>query len=110
MGETMMGVFFVVLLVGSIGAAIYARITRSQKLLTKWASDNGYELVHAEDRLFRKGPYGWSSKNQVVYRVWVRDAQGNEHTGWVRCGDYMMGVFADKVEAKLDSPPESGYR
>jgi hypothetical protein len=94
----------IVILVGLVGAGlyIYFLVSRSKYLLNKWADENHFELLHAEHRIFRKGPFPWSSRQQVVYRVRVRDDQGREREGWVRCGGWWAGVFSDKVEAEVD--------
>ena len=96
-------VLLTLLALAGAGAAIYGTISRSQLLLHKWASENRYDLLLAENRMFRKGPFMWSGKSQTVYRVHVRDEQGNERKGWVRCGDWLLGVLVDKVEAKWDN-------
>jgi hypothetical protein len=102
MQESVTGVLAIVVLVGIVAVALYLHITRSQKLLKRWAADSGVELLHAEHRMFRKGPFVWSSRSQSVYRVEVRDPQGVVHKGWVRCGSWWGGVFSDKVEARWD--------
>jgi hypothetical protein len=94
--------FFVIL--GIVALVLYLHISRSQKLLKRWAEENGVEFIDAEYRMFRKGPFVWSSRGQTVYRVEVRDAQGVERKGWVRCGTWWAGVFSDKVEARWDEP------
>ena len=94
--------FAIVGLMGVMGFVIHLFIRRSQALLHGWAKEHGYEILDAEPRFFRRGPYGWSSKNQVVYRVWVRDREGVERLGWVRCGSYWGGVFDDKVESQTE--------
>ncbi|MCP4536360.1 MAG: hypothetical protein GY832_04365, partial [Chloroflexi bacterium] len=53
-------------------------------------------------RLFRRGPFWWSGKGQVVYRVEVRDEHGHDYLGWVRCGHWVTGMFSDAVEARWD--------
>jgi len=92
--------FFVI--VGIVALVLYIYISRSQKLLKGWANENGYEFVRVEYRMFRKGPFVWSGRGQTVYRVEVRDRQGVERQGWVRCGSWWAGVFRDKVEARWD--------
>ena len=94
----------IVILLGLAGAGlyIYFLVTRSKHLLNKWAAENQFQLLHAEHRMFRKGPFLWSSRQQVVYRVRVRGAQGREKEGWVRCGGWWSGVFSDKIEAEMD--------
>jgi hypothetical protein len=103
MDESITGVLFILVALAGVGVAIYGQISRSQHLLHKWAGEHQYNLLLAENRVFRKGPFMWSGKNQTVYRVHVCDEQGNERKGWVRCGDWFLGVLADKVEVKWDS-------
>lgn len=77
--------------------------TRSEEILAKWAHDNGYQILDSQPKVFNRGPFAWSSKNQTVFRVAVQDTQGNQRTGWVRCGSYMGGIISDKAEVKWDS-------
>jgi hypothetical protein len=80
--------------------AIY--ISRSRAILRKWARDNNYTLLKTEHRMFRKGPYFLSGRNQAVFRVAVRDETGLKQKGWVRCGNWLGGVFGSAVEAQMD--------
>jgi len=82
---------------------IYAYVYRVKHLLKEWAEKNRYDIIHAEYRLFCKGPFMWSSRGQAIYRVEIRDAQGNERKGWVRFGSWVLGVASDKVEVKWDN-------
>jgi hypothetical protein len=76
---------------------------RSGQLLDRWASQNGYHIIERERRRYRKGPFFWtSSNNQVIYRVTVRDAYGNFHRGWVRCGSYQLGSWSGDVDVQWD--------
>jgi hypothetical protein len=95
-------ILFAVLLLGILAPVLYIHITRSQKLLKRWADENRYEFLHVEHRMFRKGPFAFSSRGQSVYRVEVRDEQGIERKGWVRCGSWWAGVLSDQVEARWD--------
>ena len=89
-------------IVGIMVVAVYLQVTRSQKLLKGWAAENGYQFLHVEHRMFRKGPFAWSARGQSVYRVEVRDEQGVERKGWVRCGSWWAGVLSDQVQARWD--------
>ena len=102
MNERVFGVLAMVVLVGFVAFVIYIQIRRAQTLLRSWAEEHGYEVLEAEHRIFRKGPYIWSARGQVVYRVWVRDRGGVERLGWVRCGSWWAGLLSDKVEARWD--------
>jgi hypothetical protein len=53
--------------------------------------------------LFRRGPFWWSGKGQVVYRVAVRDERGHDWQGWVRCGHWLTGLLSDAVEVRWDN-------
>jgi hypothetical protein len=76
--------------------------TRSRKLVRKWAEENDYTLLKMEHRLFRKGPYLLTGRNQAVFKVVVRDENGLKQTGWVRCGSWLAGIFGNDVEAQMD--------
>jgi len=76
--------------------------SKSKRLLENWADENRYQLLHAEYRSIRKRPFLWSAKGQAVYRVEIRDEQGNNRKGWVRCGSWLLGVFANEVKVKWD--------
>jgi hypothetical protein len=102
MNDQVLGVFAILLLAGLVAVVIYVQIRRAQTLLQGWAEENGYEVLEAEHRLFRKGPYVWSARGQAIYRVRVRDRGGVERRGWLRCGTWWGGVFADKVESRWD--------
>ena len=95
---------FVVIVVALVacGGFLYTYISRAEQLVKKWAAENGYRLLLAEHRVFRKGPFMWSGRTQAVYRVVIRDEWGDNRTGWVRFGDWWRGVFADGVEVRWD--------
>jgi hypothetical protein len=83
---------------------LYWHFSRSWSLLRQWTADNGYELLRAEYRTFRRGPFFWStSRGQTVYFVEVRDRRGHTRTGWVRCGSWWLGLMSDKVEVRWEN-------
>jgi len=97
--------WIIVLVLGLMGAGgfITAQITRSQQLLQKWAAENGYQVLQAQLRpFFSKGPFFWSSKSQVVYRIVVQDEQGYERSGWLQLGSYLIGVLSDRANVRWD--------
>ncbi len=93
----------VLVILAILGWYFYAYFSRSKRLLEKWANESRYQLLHAEYRSIRKRPFLWSAKGQAVYRVEIRDEQGNNRKGWVRCGNWLLGVFADEVKVKWDN-------
>ena len=102
MQENVPEIVLAFVLLGILAPVLYLHISRSRDLLKRWADENGYEITHAEHRMFRKGPYVFSSRGQTVYRVEVRDPQGLARKGWVRCGSWWAGVLSDQVEARWD--------
>ncbi len=90
--------------VGAIGTVFYNR--RAAEVLERWADKNGYALLEKKQHyLYFGGPFElWrTSQYQVVYSVRIRDRQGSERNGWVRCGNYWGGVlFSDKAEVRWD--------
>ena len=77
--------------------------SRSKSILKKWAVDNGYKILHDDLRLFMRGPYFWTaSRGQTVYYVHVRDHAGNERRGYVRCGDWILGILCNRADVRWD--------
>lgn len=75
--------------------------SRADKILEHWAENNGYEIVSKELRWFRRGPFfWWTSRGQEVYFVKVRGPDGEYRRGWVRCGNWLLGMFVDEAEAR----------
>ena len=99
-----LGIMLVVVgFAGLMGGLAVAQIKRSQQLVQKWATENGYQLVQAQARpLPIKSPFSWTSKNQRVYQVVVQDEQGYERGGWLRLGGYSSGLLSDQVEVRWD--------
>ena len=81
-------------------------IALSKTILRRWAGENGFQIISFEQRyLFFTGPFKWWSngRGQFVYRVVIRDRDGHERSGWVRCGSYLGGVlFNNDVEVRWE--------
>jgi hypothetical protein len=75
---------------------------RSKFLLRKWAKENGFELVKMNLPWFCSSPFWWTSRRQEVLRIRVRDHNGRERSGWVRCGGWWLGVLVNKIEVEWD--------
>ena len=59
---------FAILVIAFVILAWVWHFSRSRSILQKWADDNGYQLMQAEYRWFRKGPFFWTaSRDQAVY-------------------------------------------
>jgi hypothetical protein len=75
-------------------------------ILELWARNQGLTLVNHEPR--RVHPWmPWASRNQQVYQVVVRDADGQERRGWVRCGGWMLGAWSPRAEVRWDEAPRA---
>jgi hypothetical protein len=79
---------------------------RVRSVLRAWAAEGGFQIVRFEKRnLTGRGAFNWwtNSPEQIIYHLRVRDKEGRERIGWVRCGSYFGGVlFSNKVEVKWE--------
>lgn len=94
---------FPVLILALVVVIIAWTARRSRTMVEKWAIEHDLELLDAQWRWFRKGPYFWkSSKNQHVYHFTVTDEDGVQRTGWIRCGGYWLGLLTSEVDVIWD--------
>lgn len=97
--------FAAIVLVAIIAiVSIVWQFERSSSLLDQWAEQHDYRILSQEYRNFIKGPFFWTSTNgQTVYYVVVENSRGKRRSGWVRCGDWCVGLLSDKVEVCWDN-------
>ena len=96
-----LSILFIV--VAGLGFGVFTLMkTRSEQILSKWANENGYQILDLQPKVINRGPFFLSSKMQTIHRITVQDAEGTQLSGWVRCGNFLQGVFSDKVEVKWD--------
>jgi hypothetical protein len=87
-----------------LGLYFFWFFRQSRSLLEKWAAKNGFQIVQSKLRWLAKGPYSFrSSRTQTVYRIRVRESQGRERAGWVRCGGPILGLLTGDVEVTWDA-------
>lgn len=92
---TILGILAVIGLITWFNIAWFAK---AKQLIRQWASDNHYNVVSIEYRLFRKGPFTWnSSKGQLVYFVSLSTTDG-PRKAFIRCGSFWAGMLSDNVE------------
>lgn len=89
-----------VLLVGLLG---FWQAGLSEKILYRWAEENGFQILSCEQRWFFRGPFFWTtSKHQDVYYVIVQDRNGRRRNGLVRCGSFWPGLLSDRAEVRWE--------
>jgi hypothetical protein len=88
-----------ILLAASFIVYFVKRSSGPSFLVRRWADDNGFRILAAKFRYFSKGPFTWklSHRGQEVYHVRVRDTEGRERSGWLRCTDVSL-FSGDKTE------------
>ena len=103
MSDTILGMLaFLVCLAIVVGVILWTS-RRSQAMLRRWAEGNGYQIVASEHRLFRRDPFLWTtSRGQTVYYVTVTDATGQMRSGYIRCGNFWLGLWREQVEVRWD--------
>jgi hypothetical protein len=89
--------FFIVVLF-----VLWCHISRSWKIVKQWAHDNDMELIEVQRRFLRRGPYWCTGNCQDVFRVTVRDGSGQERSGYVRVGGWLLGLLSDQVDVEWD--------
>ena|SRR5947207_4805601 len=96
-------IVIIVLIVGLPIVYVIGIYRRTGRMLSRWATRNGYRIIESERRKILKGPFFWSSSNnQIIYRVTIQDAYGNIYRGWVRCGNYFWGAWTDELDVRWD--------
>ncbi len=95
-------IFFIALFVIFVIGMMIWHYSRAEEIVTRWARENGYEIVSSGRCWFWKGPFFWSSKSQEVYYVTVRTPDDQLRRGWVRCGGWFLGVLSDQAEVRWD--------
>jgi hypothetical protein len=87
-----------------VAVLVWCQHSRVEKIVQQWAKTAGLELVSAQKRYWRTGPFSLRQfRGQFVFRIVVRDHAGAERTGWILVGGPVAGVLSDKVEAIWDS-------
>jgi hypothetical protein len=76
--------------------------SRARQIVKHWALENGYEILSAEYRWFCRGPFRWTTNDQAVYYVAIRKVDGQVKHGWVRCGNWLVGVLVNRAEVRWD--------
>ena len=69
----------------------------------KWAKDEGLEILSAEYRWVKRGPYFISSSNyQRIFYVTVRDESGKIKKCWIKAGGLLFGLLSDKFDIRWE--------
>jgi hypothetical protein len=68
-----------------------------------------YQIVELKKAYWlAKGPFFLTSSGyQLVFKIAVRDREGQWRAGLVRCGSFWFGMFADQVEVWWDDEVSS---
>jgi hypothetical protein len=102
--EAIYGVGLVLGVLAVLCVYVWWWYARSDSLLRRWAEENGFQILDYKLRLLSTGPFSWTSINgQTVYQVHVRDVEGRERSGWLRCGSFWSGVLDDRSDVRWDS-------
>jgi hypothetical protein len=100
----LLGIAFIALMGLACFKCYFSRayFSRARRILEHWALDNGYEILSSEYRWFFRGPFPWTTNDQAVYYVTLRTTDGRERHGWVRCGNWLVGVLVNRAEVRWD--------
>ena len=72
-----------------------------EKIVRKWAESNGLKILSLERRRFGT-PFNifFRSNAQRVFFIEVLDSKGKERSGFVLCGDWILGHRVEKITVK----------
>jgi hypothetical protein len=101
MHELINNILFLLIPLGSLAIIIWG-FARGNQILDKWAMDNGFRIIQREYKFFWNILDFPATNGQSVYRVTVVDNDGNEKSGLVRCGHWLLGILVNKVTVKWD--------
>jgi hypothetical protein len=87
----------------AVAALVWWQHSRANEIVRQWAQRSGVELLSAQKRYLRTGPFLLYARGQFVYRVVVRDHDGADRSGWLRVGGWLAGVLSHKAEIVWDS-------
>ena len=85
-----------------VAAVTWWQHSRANEIVRQWARSSGVELVSAQKRYLRTGPFLLYARGQFVFRVVVREHTGTERSGWLRVGGWLAGVLSNKTEIVWD--------
>jgi len=75
----------------------------SRRVVEAWARSSGFELLEADRRFLRRGPFWWRNpSHQQVFRVTVRDGRRGTRRGYVCVGGWLTGMFSEKLTVRWD--------
>jgi len=99
-------VFFIIT-IARLVSVIYLREVfgqrRAEHLLRLWAARNGFEIIEFANCFFLTGPFllGWiGTSRRPIFRVLIKDRDGNRRSGWVRVGGSLLGVWSNVATVK----------
>jgi hypothetical protein len=77
------------------------KVSSSRTTLELWAGEMGYQLLQAERRHFRRGPFFWATYvGQEVFFIVVKNTNGEVLRGWARVGGFLVGQLSQKVSVR----------
>ena len=80
------------------------RSRRSEQIVQEWAQKNNYRLLDSRNMFLSPGPFFWKkSKQQTVFRVLLRDKDGNMKNAWILCGSWWGRLTVDNIEVRWDN-------
>lgn len=78
---------------------------RNPRMVEKWATRNGYQLVDQERRYTQTGPFPpRSARTRAIYRITIVDAEGQQRSGWAICGNRFFGGLTNEIAVQWDEP------
>ena len=93
----------------SVGAVVAVALlspcdARWREILSLWIQKNDYRLESAEYRVFRLGPFTWTSRRgHAVFYIAVIRNDGVRKRGWIRLSDPFGGPVDGNIEVRWET-------
>jgi hypothetical protein len=103
-----MGLFIILVLgvlvfLGLALCGVFWEAHRSGEMISRWAADQGYEVIEKKAPIINLGPFRWENpRGRTFYHITVRDSEGQTRAGWVSCGAEWLGLLSNKVVIRWD--------
>lgn len=98
--------FASILVIGTLFGIVLLRHNdkRWHEILSRWIREHGYQLISADYRVLRLGPFAWTStRGHAVFFITVAQPDGIHRRGWVRLSDPFGGPVDGKVEVSWET-------
>lgn len=91
---------------GVLGLLQHLIYLRCRTIILRWSRHSGWNVIDAERRVFRSGPFPFQP-GCPVFLLTLKSSAGRRRQAFVQCGNAVMSVFSDHLAVEWTSEIES---